>query len=355
MDQILKASIFSSLDEQAVTRLLSLAEKKYFDRNDLFIKKGMVHNFFAILLEGEFDVFDEMSGQRYVVASLSKPGDFVGGQSLLGKPASMNVEVCRKTECLIFNLEDIRKIDNIYTDLIVASALDTAQKLESTNEVLIHQLKKASTASSTILMCLSGFSLAMIFLSFMASINYPTDGLWSWLFLLCVIPPPLVFITSTRQPFASFGVTLNNIGKSLQDGFIASAVVVISSLSALYLYHSPMSVTPFDLIKGMNLTSMQTYLYLFHCYLQEFFVRGTIQTSLEDVIQVKWRVPLAIVLASAIFSVLHYPFGFTPILVTFGSGLLFGYVYSRTRNLVGVTIFHYISGKLFFSFFNALQ
>ena len=354
MDDIRKAKIFSSLKEESIDRLLSLAKKKNFEIDDLIIEKGQVHDFFVILLKGGFDIVDQLSDRNYVVASLTKPGEFVGGQSLLERPASMNVRVSCNTECLFFYLDEIKEFQDIADALIVASAVDTAQKLESTNVTLLQQLEKASTASSTILLCLSGFSLAMIFLSFMTSINYPTDGLWSWLFILFVIPPPLIFIASTRQPLTVFGVTWDQFGKSFLDGLIGSCSIILLTLIAICFLNYPKGVDLSDLINGLKLGHLQTYLYLFHCYLQEFFVRGSIQTSLEEVIQLQWRKPLAIVLASAIFSVLHYPLGFNPIVATFLSGLLFGFVYSRTKNLIGVTLIHYVSGKIFFSLYYAL-
>ena len=239
MDDIRKARIFNSLEEEAVDRLLPLAKKKSFESDDLIIEKGKVHDFFVILLRGGFDVVDQLADRNYVVASLTTPGEFVGGQSLLERPASMNVRVNCNTECLFFYLDEIREFQDVNDALIVASAVDTAQKLESTNVTLLHQLEKASTASSTILLCLSGFSLAMIFLSFMASINYPTDGLWSWLFILFVIPPPLVFIASTRQPLAAFGVTWNLFGKSLFDGIVGSCLIVLLTWIAIYFPITP--------------------------------------------------------------------------------------------------------------------
>lgn len=355
MNGLKTASIFNSLDDQTFAELLSLAETKLFDQDELIIEKGKINDFFVILLEGRFDVTDQIGDQKYVVASLFEPGEFVGGQSLLGRPASMNVEARGQTNCLLFPLNQIRKYSDIYNLLVRNSAVDTARKLESTNQTLLLQLKKASTASSTILLCLSGFSIAMIFLSFMASINYPTDGLWSWLFILFVIPPPLIFVAATRQPLAAFGVTSEHFVKSLLDGVIGSISIVVLSFLAIYSFPNAFGISAVDVFEAMHLSRLQTYFYLLHCYLQEFFVRGSIQTSLEEVIQFQWRKPLAIVLASAIFSVLHYPLGFTPIVATFASGLLFGFVYSRTRNLIGVTLIHYVAGKIFFGLYNALS
>ena len=150
MNGLKTASIFESLDDQTFAELLSLAETKLFDQDELIIEKGKINDFFVILLEGRFDVTDQIGDQKYVVASLFEPGEFVGGQSLLGRPASMNVEARGQTNCLLFPLNQIRKYSDIYNLLVRNSAVDTARKLESTNQTLLLQLKKASTASSTI-------------------------------------------------------------------------------------------------------------------------------------------------------------------------------------------------------------
>ena len=154
----------------------------------------------------------------------------------------MNVKATGETECWFINLDLIRDARHIKDALIVASAVDTSQKLEATNAALLRQLEKASTASATILMCLSGFSLAMIFLSFMTSINYPTDGLWSWLFLLFVIPPPLAFVASTHQSIDVFGVTHNHFKKSLLDGLIGCTVVAAISFGIAYFFSDSIGV-----------------------------------------------------------------------------------------------------------------
>lgn len=355
MDQIRTAGILKSLDEDVIDFLFSRAERKIFHCDDLILEKGKIHDFFAVLIRGRLDIFDKIDEKNYIVASLTASGEFLGGQSLLEKPATMNVKANGETECWVINLDLIRDFCHIKDALIVASAVDTSNKLEATNAALLRQLEKSSTASATILMCLSGFSLAMIFLSFMTSINYPTDGLWSWLFLLFVIPPPLAFVASTHQSIDVFGVTHNHFKKSLLDGLIGSAVVAVISFGIVYFFSDSIGVSPNNLFVGLNLGHFQTYLYFIHCYLQEFFVRGAIQTSLIEVIRSKWKITLSVTLASAIFSVLHYPFGFKFILATFFSGLLFGFVYCRTRNLIGVTLIHYVSGKLFFSLYHALS
>ena len=77
--------------------------------------------------------------------------------SLCFRPASMNVEVVR-ANCFVPPIH--KKYSDIYNLLVRNSAVDTARKLESTNQTLLLQLKKASTASSTILcVCPASVSL----------------------------------------------------------------------------------------------------------------------------------------------------------------------------------------------------
>ena len=355
MNDISHSILFEGLSEAQVASLMTLSSEHAYDDPEVFIKKGEVHDFIAVLIDGNLRVFDQSENDEFVVASLTKVGDLVGGQSLLRRPASMNVEAGRKTSILVFPIDKIKTFPELYEHLLINSAVDTAKKLETTNQELIGLLKKAITASATIVLCLSGISIGMFFLSFMASIQYPTDSLWSWLFILFVIPPPLIFIASTRQPLSNFGVTLSNLNRSIQDGVFGSAALIIGLFVLIQSLKNFTQISVGDVVGYMNLSSPLSYIYLFHCYLQEFFVRGAIQSSLLNVIQNSMRSTLSVVLASAIFAVLHYPLGFMPIVATFLSGLLFGYIYNRTKNLVGVTLIHYLSGKVFFGFYFAFQ
>ena len=64
---------------------------------------------------------------------------------------------------------------------------------------------------------------------------------------------------------------------------------------------------------------------------------------------------LSFIAGALVFSILHYPLGFPSVLATFVSGLFFGYLYQRHKNLLGVSLVHFITGKFFFAFYYAMM
>ena len=79
---------------------------------------------------------------------------------------------------------------------------------------------------------------------------------------------------------------------------------------------------------------------------EELFFRGYVQGRLEDALPPRWnlfgaRVGWAWILGAALFGVGHYLVTFEPqMLSRFFPGLVFGWMYARTRSIMPSTIFH---------------
>jgi membrane protease YdiL (CAAX protease family) len=79
---------------------------------------------------------------------------------------------------------------------------------------------------------------------------------------------------------------------------------------------------------------------------EELFFRGYVQGRLEDVLPPRWtllgaRVGWAWILGAALFGVGHFLVTFEPQMLTrFFPGLVFGWMFARTRSILPGTIFH---------------
>lgn len=91
---------------------------------------------------------------------------------------------------------------------------------------------------------------------------------------------------------------------------------------------------------------------------EEFLVRGALQTRLQVLISPIWGV----VLASIAFGLWHWGVGFTDtgkqsvldglacaMVVQGSTGIIYGVIYLRTRNLVACSVFHVVSNTVFAS------
>lgn len=172
---------------------------------------------------------------------------------------------------------------------------------------------------------------------------------FSWLYLSMLILPAIAIILFLRLPLSRFGITLVNWRKSFSEGIIFSiiATLIAITVALIQTYFDP-ARTLANLI-DYDRFQLAMLLYLPHSILQELLARGILQTSVANFFQDEkgW---LSIVLASAVFSLFHGHLGLMAILLTFGMGLIYGWVYHRHRNLIGVSMTHYFSGFAAFTF-----
>jgi len=90
-----------------------------------------------------------------------------------------------------------------------------------------------------------------------------------------------------------------------------------------------------------------TYItYLVIAPLQEFITRGVVQTSLQRLLVGRHLVLLAIMITSFLFGSLHVFSSFYLGLTATLTGWLWGWMYYRHQNLIGVSIAHFLIGNL---------
>ncbi|MCR4840472.1 MAG: PAS domain S-box protein [Lachnospiraceae bacterium] len=79
---------------------------------------------------------------------------------------------------------------------------------------------------------------------------------------------------------------------------------------------------------------------------QEFLARGVIQTSVKAVFQVKWQRPLAVLMTSLLFSLMHIPFGFAFMGAAFLLSLVLGIIFEVQEDIWGCFILHWVIGYI---------
>lgn len=162
---------------------------------------------------------------------------------------------------------------------------------------------------------------------------------FAWVYLLIILAPTSVAIWKMKIPLRDLGITTVGMKKSLVEGCVLSMAMMAVAFAAAWGLrttglHSGTPVPP---------DWAGTTGYLFHSVLQELVARGLLQSSFQRFLDDKTGLR-SVVLASTLFGVFHIHFGFMAVMVTILSGLLFGAVYLRHRNLAGVTVLHFFAG-----------
>ena len=169
----------------------------------------------------------------------------------------------------------------------------------------------------------------------------------------------LVVLIGITFPLACDGITRqwqllrsikHNVGKSLGWGIGAGLISSLIGLSVLRDLGIPSNLGQ-QLLVGVPL-----WLLVISPF-QEFFFRGWLQTGLTDY-HGKWK---GLLIANVFFTAWHYlspivdlaPFplrSWAGLISTFFAGLVYGYVYQRSENIIAPWLAHAISGILFIVF-----
>jgi len=156
----------------------------------------------------------------------------------------------------------------------------------------------------------------------------------------------LTIILVEKTNVSVFGFTTVNFCRSVLHGLVFYAVsgglILITYNCLLSTFISQASIEGYDVASFL---SAMPFMILCVGISEEGFFRGYVQTSLE-----KFYTPKKAILTQAIlFGGWHFIWNLSPfkplemsqyILTTFFTGLLFGYFYQRTRNLVPLVVAH---------------
>jgi membrane protease YdiL (CAAX protease family) len=226
--------------------------------------------------------------------------------------------------------------------------------LQQKNAELEESLKLRMLASSLLLL----FSLSISFFIFVLAFFYEPGSmdpikpaLIRWfgiVFVLSQIILMTLLIRKSGFPLSAYGLTWHNARKSVKESLIASAVVIAGLiLLKIWMIHSDTMLKGKSLIATEEFETLFLYLFCISAPLQEFLIRGVLQSSAERIIMGKYNVFLAILTISMIFGALHTVYSFPFALLTFATSLLWGWLYARHHNIIGVSICHLLMGLAF--------
>ena len=77
MNDISHSSLFEGLSEAQVANPMTISSEQAYEHPEVFIQKGEVHDFVAVLIDGNLRVYDQSENDEFVVATLTKVGDLL--------------------------------------------------------------------------------------------------------------------------------------------------------------------------------------------------------------------------------------------------------------------------------------
>jgi len=280
-------------------------------------------------------------------------GLVLGEISLLdGKPRSASVKVIAETELIEFNPQDILDLPKgheLLADLRGSLAAAVTGRMREQNDKYIAAMEREMIAikerqqfGQFFLYTLAVMAIGMIANDILSKhilkVNIYTQT-FAWQYLIIILVPSFFVIRKMNIPLTELGLTKTGFKQSFWEGlaFSALAMIVVFALAWTLAALEIKETNPAPFILGPTLS------YFFHSFLQEMIARGFLQTSFQRFLDDKGGMR-SVVLASVLFGVFHLHFGVMAVVMTSVSGLLFGALYLRHRNLVGPTLVHFFAG-----------
>ena len=165
------------------------------------------------------------------------------------------------------------------------------------------------------------------------------------------------FIRSTGYPLSEFGLSLRHLIGSLFEAalFTLPALALVTGIKwvlQMTIGHPdtvPLIAYP-DVAARLDDRQVLIWLsvYSVASAVQELIVRGALQSSLEMFLTGRQRVLKAIVISALIFAMMHLHMSFLFAALAFLPGLFWGWLFSRKKNLAGVTLSHVVVGGYVF-------
>ena len=348
-------SILNDLNQGEIETLIPVLNLIRLDAGEVLFEEGEASDEIYLIRSGRVEICKSGSaGKKSFVIAENKTGEVFGELAFLdGSPRSAQVRAADPTELFIierkalfalpFSHLVIASIARISSEKLRRSASDYVGSLEKQIEVVRTQNEFGQFFIYILSLMAIGMIVNNMLHTYLKSVSpYSFEFFVSYSLILLL--PSILILWRLKMPLGDMGITLKNWKKSLADGILYSVIVMLAlgGTAVVVRHFGLMEVKPFDLKVAFK-PWYGPLIYFLHSAAQELFVRGFLQTAFERFFndQTGFR---SIGFASLLFGLFHIHFGMSAVLITLISGIVFGIIYRRHRNLIGVSLIHFWAG-----------
>lgn len=369
--QLKKNHLFQSLSADEMQTILSITERQRLEQGQIFIHEGNSDKSVYIIEEGSVEILINVEEENAMVLTTLGTGAVVGEMSLLQGDQRRTASARTQEDSVLLRI-DFDKIrfyeeyGSLYTKILGNLAKELSRKLVSTNTITLDSMKKELESSKAriamglftvhILFLLAIYTLALRSLAELVQTQenstFISVGIMFFMALFIYI-----LIKRLGYPLRTFGLTLDNWKKVIIQSVMVSlpvmGLIVLLKWLAITLipaFSNEPLINPAAIFRGKTEFDLTIYLsglvaYAIFCPIQEFICRGGIQSALDNFLpETKHKTMLTIVLSNLLFAMAHSHLTLSFAVFTFVPGLFWGWMYSRQKSLVGVSVSHILIG-----------
>lgn len=360
---ILRSELFDEFDKTELSSLQEILEYRSYKAGETILEEGSMGEDIYLLKSGVVDVM-KFTGKNHQTLDEISGEAFFGDQAFLdGSPRSATIRAQVDTDLFVLPKQAVldhpnqhELLNKLYRNIAMINSVrlkHSASSYAVTMEKEINLLKEKNFFHHFMIVILLTFSISQVVTSLMynyfQNVNIFSQS-FTWFFLIVLVGPFIYFVVKSGEPWSEFGVTLDHWKKPVVEGVLVSSALGGLFLLALYImgtmgYLPLESLTFQNLVKGLN---WSTPLYFFHSYGQEFVARGVFQNSFQKFLNDE-RGFKSVFVTSCLFGLSHILYGPELVVASLISSICFGLFFLRHKNLVGVTIVHFMLGVLAFT------
>ena len=366
--ETLRRSLFEYLPEAKLRELLDFSSVRQVSPELILIQEGEKPEHLHMIVRGEVEVLGRGKDDDalHTIRTLGD-GETVGEPSLIEPtPALATIRVVHPSTVLsipIATLRERMEADPVFAQLYRSLAKQLTDRLRHTSATTIESIERELNHAQTrvsmgmLLMTLVlMLSLFTYLLELMAVAQEMTGNT-----LIATIPVAVISLIAAvinmrvfRFPLSFYGLTLKNWRRATFEGVLFSVPFLALALLGKWLLIT--YVAGFEDMELLHFGErwrddslldilVRTVLYVgVSVAAQEFIARGAIQGCLQQFLLGPYRVHLAILCASLIFSVTHVFISAIFGVLTFVLGCFWGWLYYRHKTLIGAYVSHVLIG-----------
>lgn len=354
-DELKSFSILDTLTAPEREQIRPILKSVSLQPGQVLFQEGEASNEIYLIRSGRVEICKHgVAGDASFVIAEMGEGEVFGELAFLdGSPRSAMVRAAADTCLIVIEKQPLFQLPFSHK-LIENIAGESARKLrESASnyagslEKQLVAIKKQNDFGQFFVYILSLMAVGMIvnnlMFTYLTDISpYSTFFFFSYSAILLI--PSLTILWKLKMPRQSMGITLANWKQSLVEGMVISAAAYAGfTVLATLCQHLGLLGLKTVSIKALFSPWYWWLIYLLHSAAQELFARGFLQTAFEQFFDDRTGVR-SIGFASLLFGLFHIHFGMFAVVITFVSSLVFGMIYRRHRNLIGVSLIHFVAG-----------
>lgn len=327
-------------------------EAVHYAANEVIFRKGDESDFAILIGTGEVEVYDEQSG---TVLAVSGEGALIGELGMIsGDPRSASARALTPLTGWKIDRSDYREFLSDRPELATLFFRKIYAQLSQSYGKLRQQFVALEEADRRY------HALAFMFVTIVLMVN--VYALVNGLILGGLREThqeQMIFWTSRAMELwggfilwgltvrcgltrHDMGIRMGNLWRSIAVGLLISVPALAAMAYFRTRLYPELEGTP---LLDPQLISLSVYTYILIAALQEWICRGVFLTSIASLMPGKTRPMAAIVISSLVFSTLHLHYSSSLAVVALLTGIVWGWLFLKYRNLAGPIISHFILGN----------